>query len=200
MNETFARRFWPNQNPLGKHIFVGRWTQPGEVIGVAADVKNQGLAQNTQAQIYLSFPQLPWANMNLLVRTNVLPQSLASAVRAKISSVDPDQPVTSIQTADELIDSSRAQPRFTTVLLGIFSVMAFALAVIGIYGVLAYSVAERRHEMGIRIALGAERAGHLAPGHAPRISAGGQRHCNRPGNRTSAHQSHLKHAVPGRRP
>src|SRR5690349_12073539 len=98
VNETFARRFWPKQNPLGKRIVVGRWPEAAEVVGVAADVKNSELAQPTQAQLYLSFPQLPWGNMTLLVRTEVEPKSLAGVIRAKVASVDPDKPVTSVQT------------------------------------------------------------------------------------------------------
>ncbi|HLJ29976.1 MAG TPA: ABC transporter permease [Candidatus Angelobacter sp.] len=156
INETLARRYWPNDNPVGRHIVVGR-QPPSEIVGVAGDARNSGLAQDTQPQIYLPFAQLPWASMNILVRTATDPHSMISSVRAQVTALDADQPVTDVQTIDELMDTFRAQPRFIMLLLTGFSATALVLAVVGIYGVLAYSVAQRRQELGIRLALGAEK-------------------------------------------
>jgi putative ABC transport system permease protein len=156
-NHAFARRFWPNENPIGKHVEVGRiagW----EVVGVAGDVKNNGLAADPEAQLYIPFAQLPWASMNLLLRTSVEPHSVVSAVRSQVLGVDPDQPVSNIRTAEELMEASRSELRFTTLLMGTFSLTAFGLALIGLYSVLAYSVAQRRRELAIRFALGADKA------------------------------------------
>jgi predicted permease len=158
VNEALAHRYWPNENPVGKHITVGRQTTPAEIIGLAADLKNTGLAVDAQPQLYLPFRQLPWANMNVLVRTNLEPHAMISAVRGQISAVDPDQPVTGVQSLDELLDGSRAQPRSTMLLLTIFSATALALVIVGLYGVLAYLAAQRRQEIGIRLALGADKS------------------------------------------
>jgi putative ABC transport system permease protein len=158
VNETFARQFWPNQDPLKMHVIVGRRPRRAEVIAVAADVKNRGLEAEPMPQLYLPFPQLAWGDMNLLVRTSVPPLTITSGLRAKVAAVDSDQPLTKIQTVDDLVDSSRAQPRFMLFLVGAFSFTALALAIIGIYGVVSYSVAQRQQEFGIRMALGAERS------------------------------------------
>jgi putative ABC transport system permease protein len=157
VNETFARRFWPNESAIDKHVLIGRWTEQATVVAVAADIRNKGLEQETQAQVYIPFPQLPWGDMNLLVRTAVPPETMTQSVRAVVAAVDSEQPLTKIQTVDDLMDSSRAQPRFLMMLVGIFSATALVLALIGIYGVLSYSVAKRKQEFGIRLALGAGR-------------------------------------------
>ena len=172
INEAFAHNFWPNESPLGKHIAVG--TLPlAEIVGVTRNVKNRSLALETQPQIYLPFSQLPWANMNLLARASTEPYSMVSAVRSRITELDSDQPVTEVQTMDEFLDGSRAQPRSTTLLLAIFSGVALVIAVVGIYGMMSYSVAQRRAEIGVRIALGAEKADilRLVVGQGVRLTA-----------------------------
>jgi ABC-type antimicrobial peptide transport system permease subunit len=128
---------------------------------VIGDVRNQSLTQDVQPEIYMPFAQAPALNLDLVVRTAGDPHKLAAAVQSRVLAIDKDQPVTRVQTMDELLDAGAAQPRLTTYLLGALSATALVLALIGIYGVIGYSVAERTQEMGIRIALGADERGIL---------------------------------------
>ena len=174
VNQALARRFWPNHDAIGKKVWAGRMAV-AEVVGVLGDVKNLSLAADPNPEVFLPFPQLPWARLNLSLRTAGDPSKLARAARGEIAQIDREQPVTGIQTMDQVLAASAAQRRFTVLLLGSFSATALILALVGIYGLVAYSVAQRSGELGIRIALGATRGDilKLVVGHGTRLALWG---------------------------
>ena len=181
INETMASQMFPGEDPIGQRLLL--YGRPREIVGVVASVKHHGFSRDPRPEMVVPNRQFQLGGMTIVARSSLDPSVLGATITRAVHAIDPELPVSRVRTMEEFLSASVAQPRFTALLLAGFALLAMSLALVGVYGVMSYVVSQRTREIGVRIALGADRHDVVWMVVRHGVTLAGDRHCDRPARR-----------------